>query len=94
MTNSQPHASNPPTPRQLSYLRDLALGRGQTFAYPKTFEEASREIKRLLKGERTPRADRRQEARAISAEMAERRGDSARIRDHELGGYGASAHWR
>ena len=47
MTNPQPHPSNPPTPRQISYLRDLALGRGQTFAYPETFDEADREIKRL-----------------------------------------------
>lgn len=92
MTNPQPHPSNPPTPRQTSYLRDLALGRGQSFSYPKTFEEADREIKRLLKVKRTGSADRRREARAISADMA-RGGDSARVRDHELGGYGSSAHW-
>ena len=93
MTNPQRHPSNPPTPRQLSYLRDLALGRGQTFVYPETSQEASREIKRLLKVKRTSRADRRREARAISADMAERRGDAASVRDHELGGYGSSAHW-
>lgn len=94
MTNPQPQPSNPPTSKQISYLRDLALGRAQTFAYPETFEEADREIKRLLKVKRTSRADRRREARAISADMAERRGDSASVRRHELGGYGASAHWR
>jgi hypothetical protein len=93
MTNPQPHSSNPPTPRQISYLRDLALGRGQTFAYPETFEEADREIKRLRKVKQTSRADRRREARAVSADMAGR-GDAARVRDRELGGYGASAHWR
>ena len=92
MTNPQPHPSGPPTPRQISYLRDLALGRGQTFAYPETFEEADREIKRLLKVKRSSRADRRREARAISADMAER-GDAASVRAHELGGYGSSAHW-
>jgi hypothetical protein len=88
MTNPQPH----PTPRQISYLRDLALGRGQTFAYPETFEEADREIKRLLKVKRTGRSDRHREARAISADMAAR-GDAARVRDHELRGYGSSAAW-
>jgi hypothetical protein len=93
MTNPQPHPSNPPTSKQISYLRDLALGRGQTFAYPETFEEADRQIKRLLKVKRTNRADRRREARTISADMAER-GDAASVRSHELGGYGSSAHWR
>lgn len=92
MTNPQPHPSNQPTPRQISYLRDLALGRGQTFAYPETFEEADREIKRLLKVARTGRSDRRREARAVSADMAAR-GDAASVRDHELRGYGSSAAW-
>jgi hypothetical protein len=94
MTNPQPHPSNPPTRKQINYLRDLALARGQTFVYPETSQEASREIGRLLKEGQTPRTDRRRAARPISAEMAERRGDAACVRDHELGGYGASAHWR
>jgi hypothetical protein len=93
MTNPQPHPSNPPTRKQISYLRDLALGRGQTFAYPETFDEADREIKRLLKVKRSSRADRRHEARAIGVDMAAR-GDAASVRAHELGGYGSSAHWR
>ncbi|HEX3562439.1 MAG TPA: hypothetical protein VHU24_06340 [Solirubrobacterales bacterium] len=93
MTNPQPHPSNPPTTKQVNYLRDLALARGQTFAYPATFDEADREIKRLLKVKRSSRADRRREIRAISADMAER-GDAASIRSHELGGYGSNAHWR
>lgn len=95
MTNPQPqpHSGNQPTRKQIGYLRDLALGRGQTFAYPKTFEEADREIKRLRKVKRTSRADRRREARALSADLA-CGGDAASVRDHELGGYGSSAHWR
>ncbi|HEX3173900.1 MAG TPA: hypothetical protein VHQ43_06755 [Solirubrobacterales bacterium] len=93
MTTPQPHHSNPPTPRQIDYLRDLALGRGQTFAFPETFEEADREIKRLLKVKQTSRSDRRREARALSAAMATR-GDVASVRSHELGGCGSSAHWR
>jgi len=93
MTNPQPHPSDPPTRKQISYLRDLALGRGQTFAYPETFEEADREIKRLRKVKRTSRADRRREALTVSADMA-RGGDAASVRSHELGGFGSSAHWR
>ncbi|HEY5054408.1 MAG TPA: hypothetical protein VII45_13475 [Solirubrobacterales bacterium] len=93
MTNPQPHPHNPPTPRQLSYLRDLALGRGQTFAYPETFEEADRQIKRMLKVKRTSTADRRRETRAIRDAMAEGRGDSASVRMDELAGYGSSARW-
>jgi hypothetical protein len=77
MTNSQPPTSNPPTPRQLSYLRDLALGRGQSFAYPETFEEADREIKRLLGEKRTNAAERRREVRAVRDDMATRRGNAA-----------------
>lgn len=93
MTNPQQHPSRPPTPRQISYLRDLALGRGQTFAYPRTFEEADLEIKRLRKTKRTSRPDRRRESQAISADMADR-GDAARVRNHELGGYGSGAYWK
>ncbi|HVQ59477.1 MAG TPA: hypothetical protein VMS60_11290 [Solirubrobacterales bacterium] len=93
MTNPQPHPTNPPTPEQLSYLRDLALGRGQSFAYPKTSAEASREIKRLRKVKRTSRADRRREAQVIGEDMAERRGDAASIRDNALAGYGSTATW-
>jgi hypothetical protein len=93
MTNSQPHTSNPPTPRQLSYLRDLALGRGQSFAYPETFEEADREIKRLLGEKRTGAAERRREVRAVRDDMATRRGNAASVRSEELGGYGSNCRW-
>jgi hypothetical protein len=92
MTNPQPHSSNPPTTRQISYLRDLAVSRGQSFAYPSTFDEADREIKRLRKVNRTSRADRRRESQGVSAALA-RGGDAASVQDHEVGGYGSSAHW-
>lgn len=92
MTNSQPHLK-PPTKKQLKCLRDLAIGRGQTFAFPDTFAEADREIKRLLGARRTSSADRRRETLAIREDMASRRGDAASVRPDELGGYGASAAW-
>ena len=41
-----PHPK-PPTPRQLSYLKALAVRAGQSFSYPSSFSQASREIRRL-----------------------------------------------
>lgn len=92
MTNSQPHRK--PTSRQLSYLRDLAMKTGQSFAYPRSFDQADAEIKRLLGEKRTSAAERRREARAVRADIAERRGDASAVREDELGGYGSSASWR
>ncbi len=51
MTNSQPHLK--PTPRQLRYLKDLAIRTGGSFTYPQTFAEADAQIKRLRKRRRT-----------------------------------------
>ena len=93
MTNSQPQPRKP-TSRQLSYLKDLALSTGGSFAYPQSFDQADREIKRLRKQKRTPTADRRREARELSREMAGRRGDAAGVRADELAGWGSSATWR
>ena len=94
MTDSQPHTANPPTPKQLSYLRGLALGRGQSFAYPRTRAQASAEIKRLEATKRTPASDRQRETRAVRDDMSRSRGDAAHVRPEELGGYGSSAHWK
>ena len=44
---STPKLVDRPTRRQLAYLRSLANRAGQTFAYPRTRREASREIQRL-----------------------------------------------
>jgi hypothetical protein len=93
MTNSQPQPRKP-TSRQLNYLKDLALSTGGSFAYPQSFDQADREIKRLRRAKRTPTADRRREARELSREMAERRGDAAAVRADELAGWGSSATWR
>jgi hypothetical protein len=93
MTNSQPHIRKP-TPRQLRYLKNLALSTGESFPYPKTFEEADRQIKRLRRRKRTPVTERRRETEAVRRAMSERRGDGAAIRESEIGGYGSSATWR
>lgn len=93
MTDSHPHPRKP-TAKQLRYLRDLALKTGQSFAYPRTATEASREIDRLKKQRRTPAADRRRELREIGRDMAGRCGGSSRIEpDLELQGYRSTAAW-
>ena len=81
-----------PTRKQLAYLRSLASQRGQTFQYPITKQEASREIERLLKGEpdsRLERAIERREGYEITAESL----DATRVRQDETSGWGSSARW-
>jgi hypothetical protein len=82
-----------PTAPQLKHLRNLAERTGQTFAYPATAAEASAEITRLQDAPRTSRADRHREKREIQHAMATERGEAARVRGHELTGYGSSAQW-
>ncbi|MDQ3739638.1 MAG: hypothetical protein M3320_09635 [Actinomycetota bacterium] len=82
-----------PTSRQLNYLRSLAQCTGQTFAWPHTIEDASSEIERLQGVKKTPVADRRRERREVRDDMAGGRGDSARVRETEVEGYGSTARW-
>ncbi|MEO6858299.1 MAG: hypothetical protein ABI323_06890 [Solirubrobacteraceae bacterium] len=85
----------PPSARQLSYLKALAERTGQTFAYPHTSWQASREIGRLLKQKPSSVLERRIERRDIAAEIACGPEDSARVDlDREATGYGSSATWR
>jgi hypothetical protein len=92
MTDSHPD-TQPPTTKQLSYLRSLALSRGQTFVVPATKEEASREIERLRGCRRSSHADRAAE-RFDARQVAERFGPATQVRPSEVEGYGASARWR
>lgn len=85
---------NAPTPKQLAYLRSLAISRGQTFVVPRTRAEASAEIHRLRYTRSSSRWDRRLERWQISRDMAFGRGDAARVRGREITGYGSSATWR
>jgi hypothetical protein len=82
-----------PTRKQLSYLRTLATTRGQSFSYPRTRGEASREIQRLKHERPEPRADVARERREIQAAMATARGDAAQVRPEETTGYGANCQW-
>src|SRR3954471_16742443 len=87
-------AEPPPTARQQRYLRQLALQRGVTFTVPKTRAQASRAIDTLKRRGPGPTADRGGESRAVRDDMAQGRGDSAKVLEGiETTGYGSSATW-
>jgi hypothetical protein len=92
MTNSQPH-TNPPSKKELRYLRSLAISRGETFVYPRTSAESSAEIDRLLGRRRSSHADRAAE-RFDARQVARRHGSATGVRDEEVEGYGSSARWK
>jgi hypothetical protein len=98
MTNSHSHSHSHPNPqpatqRQLSYLRSLAVSRGQTFVVPTSKDEASREIERLRARRRSSYADRAAE-RFDARQVAERLGPATGVRPSEVEGYGSSARWK
>jgi hypothetical protein len=71
------------------------MQRGESFTYPTSAAQASAEIDRLKGRRRTSATERRREARELSREMAECRGDAAAVRPAlETKGYGSSATWR
>jgi hypothetical protein len=85
--------TSPPTPRQLAYLKALALQTATSFAYPRSRSEASREIERL---------------RQLPVLTDDRDSDDGRVLDSdrepgtyatapargEIAGHGSSASWR
>jgi len=88
-----PDAASPeaPTPKQLRCLRALANATSQTFTYPRTKTEASDEIDRLKRQQRSTRADRHAEPHHAS--NANTAAYATRVRVHETSGYGATARW-
>ncbi len=84
--------TNAPTKRQLNYLRSLAAERGESFTYPHTVGEASREIERLRARKPSSYVERRIEREQLDEAMAER-GDAASVREFEIEGHGSSARW-
>ena len=81
----------PPTARQLRYLRHLANRAGQTFTPPRTSEQASDEIERLLAVTNTGFT-----FAELAAEQAAREANddlSISIQPFEIEGYGSSATW-
>ena len=84
--------AKPPSAKQLSYLRSLAMQRGESFTNPSTAAQAHAEIDRLLGRKRSSATERRVEREEVSRAMAAR-GDAASVRDTEIVGYGSSARW-
>jgi hypothetical protein len=82
-----------PSPKQLQYLRHLAAKTGTSFTYPQTLVEAGREIDRLQQLAPESHEDIDRQRREIADDMATKRGDEARVHEHELTGYGSSATW-
>ena len=84
-----------PTARQLSYPRSLAQRTGQTFTWPLTCSQASREIGRLKAALPSTRVEREIERHDWAAEEAAREANcDVPIRPDELQGHGSSATWR
>jgi hypothetical protein len=94
MPSHHPHtAPDKPTPRQQRYLRQLAEQTGTSFTPPATKAQASREIERLEGLQRSPRADRIRDQRAVQADLQAGAGDSVRHGRAETRGYGSNARW-
>jgi hypothetical protein len=85
----------PPSARQLNYLKALANRSGQTFTYPKTSGDASREIRRLKGVRPSSRVERELEQHDLAAEQAAREANwDVPINRSEIEGYGSNATWR
>ena len=87
-----PHATAPSTatPRQIAYLKSLALRTGSTFSPPRTRRQASFEIERLkrLKDAR---------GRHVEVQHPDDPGEqpyATAVRPHEVSGFGSQATWR
>ena len=93
MSNPQPPSARPdePTAEQLRYLRTLAAERGQSFTNPTTKAQASVEIRRLKTQPRQSRLERHFEQHELAHIETPR--DATRVRESEIAGYGAHAHW-
>ncbi len=83
---------DPPTRKQLNYLRSLAEQTATTFSPPSTRLQARREIDRLKRLSRSSRHERREDRRAVSRGLAEQQPAST-VRDDEIAGYGSQARW-
>jgi hypothetical protein len=86
-------ADQPPSPRQLNYLKALAARTGHTFTWPKSSRQASCEIDRLKHAHPSTPAERavEQSDDLAAREAAE---DAFGVHGFEVVGYGSSATWR
>ena len=84
----------PPSARQLNYLKALANRTGQTFTYPATRSDASREIQRLKTVRPTSRVELDLERLDVAAEQAAREANcDVPLHRSETEGYGSNATW-
>ena len=85
----------PPSARQLNYLRALANRTGQTFTYPKTSRDASREIQRLKTVRPSSRIELELERLDLASEQAAREANcDVRVNlDTEVSGHGSKCRW-
>ena len=80
-----------PTARQLSYLKSLAARTGQSFAWPQTCSQASREIRRL---KALPPAQDEPTEFELDAERAAREANGdVPVQAFEVAGFGSTATW-
>ena len=86
-------SSKPPTAKQLAYLRALAKRTGQTFATPRTSQEASAEVRRLKAAPAESQLERRIEHNEIAEAISTGAEDSVRVHRNEVIGHGSSATW-
>jgi hypothetical protein len=94
-----PHQEASMTPkhqsaRQLKYLKALANRTGQTFTYPTTSSDASREIRRLKTVRPTSRVELELDRLDLAAERAAREANcDVPVHRSEIEGYGSTATW-
>jgi hypothetical protein len=81
-------SSKPPTPKQLAYLRALAERTGQTFATPRTSQDASAEIRRLKSAPTESQLERRIEHNEIADAIGTGSEDGVRVTRSEVTGHG------
>ena len=87
-----PHATAPSTatPRQIAYLKSLALQTGTTFSPPHTRRQASCEIGRLKR----LRATRGRHVELQRPDDPAEQPYATAVRPHEVSGFGSQATWR
>jgi hypothetical protein len=84
----------PPSALQLNYLKALANRTGQTFTFPMTSSDASREIQRLKAVRPTSRVELELERLDLHAEQAAHEANcDVPIHPSEIEGYGSTATW-
>ncbi len=86
-------ANDPPSARQLAYIKQLAYSRGISFVPPANRLQASRLIDQLTKREPSPAFEVTDDREATTLRHGEH-APSCAVHDDEITGYGSHAHWR